>query len=366
MSMGKGFAITSNLDLAEQLRNGYSKAAAGRPIPPLKIVAIINDTVATLISFAYQLRSNSHSKAAMGLICGTGNNATIPLKMSSLHPSKRYDVSSIGTISPCTTEPRILINTEWSISGTAPPLHDLSLITNWDSILDAGTVIPGFMPFEYMTAGGYLGELGRIIVLDFLTTQLHIPEHTLPVKVRTPQGLSTTFLGHFRMSSGPEVLNDELPADENDPAAWQWTSEAAFAVGKIARAIQRRAAGMTAAAIIGLLICAEEIHLGPNSSSSSSSDTAPSAERDYTLHHPSSSPEIEELIVGYTGGCITHFRDYLQDCQAFLDAVIEDRFGAVENGKRLRVVLQECHDGGIVGAGVLAGSVQSLARRERD
>ena len=63
-------------------------------------------------------------------------------------------------------------------------------------------------------------------------------------------------------------------------------------------------------------------------------------------------------MVGYTGGCIVHFQSYLSDCQAFLDAIIEAEFG---EHARPRVVLRACHDGGIIGAGILAGTVESIA-----
>jgi len=51
-----------------------------------------------------------------------------------------------------------------------------------------------------------------------------------------------------------------------------------------------------------------------------------------------------------------HFQDYLNDCQSFLDAIMRHEFGDTFVP---RVVLTPCHDGGIIGAGVLAGTVQN-------
>jgi hexokinase len=70
MSMGKGFTITSNLDLGKQLRDGYSKAKSRRKLLDVQIVAIVNDTVATLISSAHQIKARPQRKAAMGLKAG--------------------------------------------------------------------------------------------------------------------------------------------------------------------------------------------------------------------------------------------------------------------------------------------------------
>ena len=87
MPMGKGFAITSNLNLGTMLLAGYERhtkeALNGRQepltkskkkfrLPRLKISAIANDTVATLASLAYTVKSIPNSRVAMGLIVGTG------------------------------------------------------------------------------------------------------------------------------------------------------------------------------------------------------------------------------------------------------------------------------------------------------
>lgn len=61
-------------------------------------------------------------------------------------------------------------------------------------------------------------------------------------------------------------------------------------------------------------------------------------------------------MVGYTGGCIVHFQNYLEDCQRFLDAIMQKEFGDLFGPK---VVLQPCHDGGIMGAGILAGTLEN-------
>jgi hexokinase len=354
--MGKGFAITPNLDLGKLLLEGYEKAQHPE-LPRIKISAIANDSVATLVSFAYQFSSNPHSKATMGLICGTGCNATIPLALSKLHPSKRPTRVKVLDDTKTNEDLKITVNTEWTINGAAGPLHDLNLITKWDQKLDSEGEAPGFQPFEYMTAGRYLGELGRITISDYFTNHLSIPFSSLPPKLQQRYGLSTTFLGnlgpHLEAEGEPSMLKQlekELPP-VTGPESWNWNEETAQAVFAIANAIQRRAAGLLAAAIIGLLACAEEIRFSPSPSSSSNHLS------NGTTKPTTSNSEIDELMVGYTGGCIQHFQSYLSDCQAFLDAIMEAEFG---EQARQKVVLKPCHDGGIIGAGILAGTVESI------
>ena len=356
MSMGKGFQITSNLDLGRLLKEGYEKSRDA--LPRIKITAIVNDAVATLVSFAYQFRSNVRRKAAMGLIVGTGCNATIPLALKKLHLAKRpTKVKVLDGETEADQDLKIAVNTEWTIRGAAGPLHDLNFITRWDEKLDAEGEAPGFQPFEYMTAGRYLGELGRIIITDYLTTILHIPESTLPPLLTQRHGLSTTFLGNLGphlAATEPSMLKQletEIPPSMKADA-WHWTAEVADVVYEIAKAIQIRAAGMTAAAVIALLACAEEIHF----SSPDSTNSLPNG----AISQINGSIEVfDELMVGYTGGCIVHFQDYLADCQGFLDEIMKVEFRNQEDVPR--VVLMPCHDGGIIGAGILAGTVQSLA-----
>lgn len=363
MPMGKGFAIASNLNLAEQLRLGYENTR-NSSLPTIRITAIVNDAVATLVSFAYQHRSTPPTRASMGLICGTGCNATISLPIRKLLPSKRPVEVKVQNDNINDPDLRIAVNTEWSIKGSAEPLHDLGFITEWDSKLDQEGEHAGFMPFEYMTAGRYLGELGRLIFVDYLTKHLSVPPADLPIKLQEKHGLTTSFLGNL----GPHLavqepsivkqLEHELPPTST-PTAFKWTSEAAATLLAIAKSIQHRASGMVAAATLALLACADELTFSPSIGTDAPSGSHPQAESVYTQFTPSH--RVPMLKVGYTGGCIQHFQDYLDDCQAFLDIVVQ-----LENlypaGEIPRVVLVPCHDGGIIGAGILAATVQSIAR----
>ena len=305
--------------------------------------------MATLISFAYQLRNNPLRKPSMGLIVGTGTNATIPLSCSKLHLSKHP--SHLQTFTQ-EEDPRITVNTEWTIKGAAPPLHEHNLVTKWDAQLDSEGLAPGFQPFEYMTAGRYIGELGRLIIVDYFVNILRIPKTSLPAKLATRNGLRTEFLGFIRPGDvkkldeelPPPVLS--LPNTQESGTTFRWDQEKSNIVYATAKAIQIRGSAMIAAAILGLLACADELDF-----SRSKTHASPSTSE------PNGNLEVEELLVGYTGGCIDHFQDYLKECQEFLDEVVVEEFG---KEKKLRVVLEPCHDGGIIGAGVLAGTVESM------
>ena len=343
MTMGKGFTMSSNMDLATHLRDGY-KASASANLPRITVSAILNDSVATLVSFIHQSEEHKAFKAAMGLIVGTGCNATIPLRDDTLHPSKKP--SRIGVVA--TDHPsheNIAVNTEWSINGTAPALKKFNLISPWDEELDAAGESPGFQPLEYMTAGRYLGELGRLILLDYTTTHLDLAPNQLPAKLLQRFGLTTTFLSHFRPDRPDtdlvELLENEFPSS-TAIRPFTWTDDLAQLLYRTAKAIELRAAGIIAAAIVGLLACAGDVTL--RSALESKTQLYQQAQSDM---------DTRILGVGYTGGCIMHFQDYLQDVEYFLAEILEKEFG---KDPPVRIVLKPCHDGGITGAGVLAAA----------
>lgn len=348
MSMGKGFAITSKADLGSHLLQGYETwRASEAELPPIRIAAIANDAVSTLVSFVYQSQENQSRKAAMGLICGTGSNATIPMRQNMLHPSKLPKVEVLNGHNP--DEQRIAVNTEWSINGTAPALRSLGLISKWDEQLDAAGEVPGFQPLEYMTAGRYLGELGRLILLDYLKDRRGYAEETLPAKLKQRFGLTTTFLSHFKPpnpSALLEKLEAEFPTDETS-SEFAWTEDLAVKTYKIAKAIEVRAAAIVAAATVGLLACAGDIELRESLGQAETRDSRANG---------TAAAVQTDLVVGYTGGCIEHFQDYLVDCQDFLDSIIRKEFGPAPP---CHVTLTPCHDGGITGAGVLCGAAQA-------
>ncbi|KAL2862264.1 hexokinase family protein [Aspergillus lucknowensis] len=396
MPMGKGFAITSDLNLRKILLSGYEKHTR-RPddddepstkrrklfaLPKLRIAAITNDAVATLVSLAYAVKSLPNSRVAMGIIVGTGCNATIPLKLSALHEAK---VNHVRRSDPETSE--IIVNTEWTISGVLPPLKELDIVTKWDDQLDAASARPGFQPFEYMTGGRYIGELIRIIFMDYLTTVTGVSRAVLPADLTKEYGLTTSYVSDkvARSRSDEELaaeLTHSLPPLGD---TWRWDATSAGVLRQVARTVQRRSAGLIAAAVVGLLACAGEIELrleshesSPQSSYAASpacdiaslpSQIKPPSSHSNGLNSvrgpivpvisPSPTPADwqsgpEELVVAYTGGIIQHYPNFKDMCQQFIDRLIM-RTGPQKSGKS--VFLREASDGGVIGAGVLAGMV---------
>ena len=404
MPMGKGFAITSNLDLRQILLRGYERHTR-RPdeqepsskrrklfaLPKLNIVAITNDTVATLASLAYSVKSLPNSRVAMGIIVGTGCNATIPMKLSDLHQSKADHVALQNPEAEQT-----VVNTEWTIAGAGGPLKEFNITTSWDTELDNACARPGFQPFEYMTGGRYIGELIRIILFDYLTRLARLSKRDLPGNLIQEYSLTTAFVSEkVARARSDDALADELNTSLSSPerSDWNWDATSAGAFRKIAMAVQKRSAGLMAAAVVGLLACTHEIELKDEDDSnadtpqlshtkanhavspmnlerSASPVTVPVRSEDQKPDEPDkrqtaiipiltqsladlgASPE--ELVVAYTGGIIQNYPRFKEICQEYIDRLVM-RTGPQKGGKS--VFLREASDGGVVGAGVLAGMV---------
>lgn len=424
MPMGKGFGITSNLNLRNILLAGYerhtrrpyvteeptAKRRRGFALPKLKIAAITNDTVATLASLAYSVKSLPNSRVGMGIIVGTGCNATIPMKLADLHESKAKHVSDRD---PNAVE--TVVNTEWTINGAAPPLHEQNITTRWDTQLDEACARPGFQPFEYMTGGRYIGELVRLVLFDYLTNHLGLTKRSLPANLVQEYALTTSFISHVvARGRSAKAVADELAEKLPPPECsdWSWDARTAGVFQKIARAVQTRSAGLIAAAVVGLLSSTREIQLNVDSASNPTPPPettsniivpslngvasghvtptgriTPTGQSDFSrptsttttvpiitgmapnltqgqTHGPivpilsppptgwESGPE--ELVVAYTGGIIQNYPHFKETCQRYIDRLVM-RGGPQESGKS--VFLREASDGGIIGAGVLAGMV---------
>jgi hypothetical protein len=136
----------------------------------------------------------------------------------------------------------------------------------------------------------------------------------------------------------------DFPRPKNVESSFDWTEDLAEVLYNIAKAIQVRAAGIVAAATVALLDLGGEIL--PANASSTGADA------------------LKELGVGYTGGCIVHFQDYLIDCQSFIDEIMEHRVG-VDGSRPPRVVLDACHDGGVTGAGILVAAALASENADR-
>ncbi|NXI25195.1 HXK1 protein, partial [Sterrhoptilus dennistouni] len=144
----KGFKATNceGEDVVDMLREAIRR----RNEFDLDIVAVVNDTVGTMMTCGYE-----DPNCEIGLIAGTGSNVCY-----------MEDMKNIEIVEG--NEGKMCINTEWGAFGDNGCIDHIR--TKYDREVDEGSLNPGKQRYEKMTSGMYLGEIVRQILID-LTKQ---------------------------------------------------------------------------------------------------------------------------------------------------------------------------------------------------
>jgi len=126
-----------------------NEALRRKNISCIKIAALANDTVGTLVA-----RSYADPTCDLGVIMGTGTNACYREKLSNIPKLRGPD-----------PEEYMIVNMEW---GNFDKLR----LTRYDNKLDEASVNPDAMYLEKMVSGMYLGEITRLILIDLIKRDL--------------------------------------------------------------------------------------------------------------------------------------------------------------------------------------------------
>ncbi|NWI16458.1 HXK3 protein, partial [Crypturellus soui] len=171
LSWTKGFSASGCVgnDVVQMLR----EAARRKQHTGLDIVAVVNDTVGTMMSCGYDDPS-----CEIGLIVGTGTNAC--------YMEELQNVSMVEG-----EEGRMCINMEWGAFGENGCLDDI--FTDFDRMVDEKTINPGKQRFEKLISGMYLGEIVRYILLALVEKHILFRGKPAP-KLQTRDIFQTKFL----------------------------------------------------------------------------------------------------------------------------------------------------------------------------
>lgn len=177
----KGFDIkgVEGQDVVIQLGQALSKRKL-----PVRIIALINDTVGAMVASAY-----NDPKTIIGAIFGTGSNAAYV-----------DNVGSIPKIAGCGLPPDtpMAINCEY---GAFDNGHRILPRTPFDIEVDKASPKPGEQAFEKMSAGLYLGEVFRLVIVDLYRRGVIFKGHCLKKLTDEPYSLDTGFLSALENGS---------------------------------------------------------------------------------------------------------------------------------------------------------------------
>ena len=318
---------------------------------PVKVAALVNDTVGTLMARSYT--SPGKTGTLLGAIFGTGTNGAYMekldkiTKLATMEGSADYDKST----------GEMIVNTEWGSFD-----NQLSVLPNtpYDDALDKGSVNPGIQMFEKRISGMFLGEILRQAILSLMNDpgiQLFKDENSSTNDVHSTTtvaddsplykqwGIDTSFLSIVKedQSVGLRITRHELDRGLGVSVA---STEDAEAVKLLVDAVGRRAARLSAVAIGAIVISTNSLHrhninLTPVTSEAKSAIAAQETEDE----------EREEDIVdiGVDGSVVEYypgFEDMIRDVLREIPEI------GPTGEKRIRIGIAK--DGSGVGAALIA------------
>ncbi|KAG9192414.1 hexokinase [Alternaria panax] len=194
----KGFDIkgVEGKDAAKQLRERLQQKKL-----PVELICVINDTVGAMIASAY-----NDPETIIGAIFGTGCNAAFMASLSSLaklDPNDERITDASSHNGAAKGEEKMAINCEY---GAFDNSHSVLPRTRYDEQIDAESPRPGEQTFEKLSAGLYLGEIYRLILVDFLNRGLVFNEASEEEtkKLREAYSIDTGFLSQIEDDESPK------------------------------------------------------------------------------------------------------------------------------------------------------------------
>lgn len=142
----------------------------------LNFVAVVNDTVGTMMTCGYE-----DPKCEVGLIVGTGTNVCYMEEMQNIELVESDDG-------------QMCVNMEWGAFGEGGELDDFC--TQFDRIVDDCSNNPGKQRYEKMISGMYLGEIVRNVLIDFTAKGL-LFRGKLSERLKTRGIFETKFLSQI-------------------------------------------------------------------------------------------------------------------------------------------------------------------------
>nr|XP_058935603.1 hexokinase-2 isoform X3 [Kogia breviceps] len=194
----------------------------------IDIVAVVNDTVGTMMTCGYD-----DQNCEIGLIVGTGSNACYMEEM------RHIDMVEGD-------EGRMCINMEWGAFGDDGALDDIR--TEFDQEIDMGSLNPGKQLFEKMISGMYMGELVRLILVRMAKEELLFGGKLSPELLAT---------GHFETKDVSDIEGEKdgirkareiLVRLGLDP-----TQEDCVATHRVCQIVSTRSASLCAATLAAVL-----------------------------------------------------------------------------------------------------------------
>ncbi|CAF0973493.1 unnamed protein product, partial [Didymodactylos carnosus] len=232
----KGFSCANvvNEDVVKLLQTAINEKKLN-----VDCVALVNDTVGTLMACAYK---DPHT--LIGLILGTGTNACY-----------MEQLDKVGTWDGDYNMPKqVIINMEWGAFGDNNKLNHIR--TKYDEEVDLSSINPGKQLFEKMISGMYMGEIVRLIIIDLMQQELLFLGHNegygdYKAPLYSRGGFYTKFVSTVEMDEGIGFSNTRRVLE--DVGIRNPTYDDCAIVQHICRNVSKRASRLAGAGLAVLI-----------------------------------------------------------------------------------------------------------------
>ncbi|KAI7850037.1 hexokinase-domain-containing protein [Circinella umbellata] len=209
---------------------------------PIKVAALVNDAVGTLLSNAYQKPNTS-----IGLILGTGSNGGYIEQIKNIGKWKTEG-------SPTSHE--MIINMEF---GAFDNERVILPVTQYDNKVDRQSINPHGQIFEKMISGMYLGEITRNVLLDMIDRELLFGPHdgrydskSWSKELSGHYAFETSHMSTIESDGTPELTRTKEALDLNLNLRGISTPESKI-IKRVCEVVGTRAAYLAGAAIAGIV-----------------------------------------------------------------------------------------------------------------
>ncbi|KAI8074881.1 hypothetical protein BC940DRAFT_286860 [Gongronella butleri] len=275
---GFEFSNAIGCDVVEALHEKFQ--AKGLPI---KIVALANDSVCTLLAHAYQ-----HPSTRIGIVHAAGTNCAYYDKVSNMtgllaqHEGPELNIHE-----------EMIINTEWCNFGTK---HHLPM-TPFDQQLDAESNNHGIHIFEKMTTGMYLGEVVRQIIVYLLDRHLlSFATDDDDCLIRIPYHFDTSYMYVCEADEDLDTLEDTRVVLEEMCKVGQTSLADREIVKKACELVGHRAAHLLGASIASIVRYMFDQGIGTDLDGGFAISISGDVYKDYPSFHPRVCEALKALI----------------------------------------------------------------------
>jgi hexokinase len=329
---------------------------------PVKVAALVNDTVGTLMARSYT--SPGKTTTVLGAIFGTGTNGAYLEKLSKITKPMEGEFDD--------TTGEMVVNTEW---GSFDNGMKVLPRTVYDDILDRESVNPGIQMFEKRISGMFLGEILRIALVQIMRSPTiplfrdddssHNDYHSTttitpssPLYTKWAVDSSILSIAEADNSVGLRALRQEIEKSLGVSAP---SIEDAQAVKDIAHAIGKRAGKLAGVAVGAIVLQTGRLTPGTSAASGPAASAAPPAKPEVNPAGAETADDEDIVDIGVDGSLVEFYPGFEEYMRTSLRAL-----GDIGPAGEKRIRIGVAKDGSGVGAALIALVAARMEKRPTD